>query len=349
MPPRSRFLAVVGCLAAALAAGCLVDATPAQTKPKGKPTATGRDWAKHPAVVEVDTKQDVYAVGDAHGDYDRLVTVLTAAKIIPGDPGPPEKVKWSAGKAVLVCTGDLIDKGDHGLRVIALFRALQTAAKAAGGRVIVTMGNHEAHFLAHPKEDNKKSAEFVAELNAKGIKPKDVGAGKDALGVGEFLRNLPFAARVNDWFFAHAGNTHGKTLKQLQADLQRDVDANGFKAVMLADPDSLLEARLHPLLWWQKEGESPADTRARLTAYVKALGVKHLVVGHQPGKVEFTPALVRKQGEMFQAYEGLVFLIDVGMSRAIGYSNGAVLHIPAGKTPRATALYPTGPAKQLWP
>jgi len=26
-----------------------------------------RDWAKYPAIVQIDTREDVFAVGDAHG------------------------------------------------------------------------------------------------------------------------------------------------------------------------------------------------------------------------------------------------------------------------------------------
>ena len=70
-----------------------------------------RDWTKHPAVIEVDTTEDIYAVGDPHADYERLVGVLTSAKLIAGKPAKPSEVVWTAGKAVLVITGDMIDKG----------------------------------------------------------------------------------------------------------------------------------------------------------------------------------------------------------------------------------------------
>jgi hypothetical protein len=51
-----------------------------------------------------------------HGDYDRLVALLAAGKVIDPSPVSPERPRWAAGKAVLVCTGDLIDKGPHSLR-----------------------------------------------------------------------------------------------------------------------------------------------------------------------------------------------------------------------------------------
>jgi len=314
----------------------------------GPALAEGRDWDKHPAIVELETDHDIYALGDVHGDYDRLVQLLAAAKLIADEPGQPEAVRWRAGQGVLVCTGDLIDKGDQSVRVLQLFRALQVEAARAGGRVLVTMGNHEAEFLARPT-GNKKAAEFVKDLRAHGVEPKDVAAGTDALGLGAFLRGLPFAVRVNDWFFSHAGNTHGQTLARLKEELEQGVAARGFAAAVLLDDNSLLEARLHPQPWWERDGE-PADAGPRrLRDQVRALGVKHLVLGHQADKVTFADGSHRKAGQMFEKYDGLVFLIDVGMSRAVGFSTGALLHIQQGKREtRASAIDATGKSRALW-
>jgi hypothetical protein len=44
------------------------------------------------------------------------VALLAAGKVIDPRPVSPERPRWAAGKAVLVCTGDLIDKGPHSLR-----------------------------------------------------------------------------------------------------------------------------------------------------------------------------------------------------------------------------------------
>jgi hypothetical protein len=303
-----------------------------------------RDWKAHPAIVEIDTTQTVYALGDVHGDYERLVTLLHAAGIIAADPPAPEKVRWSAGKAVLVCTGDVIDKWHHGLRVIALFRALQADAARAGGRVVVLAGNHEATFLAS-KGTARKVGDFSAELKARKLKPADVAAGRDPDGVGAWLRSLPFAARVNDWFFAHACNTHGRSLKKLKADLEQGVDREGYRARVLSARDSLLEARLHPIPWWEQKGDTSTAARDRLAKLVEALGVKHLAMGHQPGKVVFAGGGKRKEGELTH-HAGLIFFLDVGMSRGVGYSTGAMLRIRAG---RADVVRPDGKTRKLWP
>jgi len=164
--------------------------------PSPKPVSK---WTSNPAVVELKTTHDIFAVGDAHADPDRLMGVLVKAGIIGGAPTKPSDVKWTAGQSVVVVTGDMIDKGPDSLGVIALLRALQTAAAAQGGRVIITMGNHEAEFLADPH--GNKTQEFGDELKKAGLKRNDVANCQGDLGI--FLCGLPIAARVNDWFFSH--------------------------------------------------------------------------------------------------------------------------------------------------
>jgi hypothetical protein len=320
---------------------CILPRSIAQDK------VAGRDWKKYPAIVEVDTPEDVYGLGDVHGDYERLLTVLVAAKLIPADPGPPDKVQWQAGKAVLVCTGDFIDKYDQSLRVIALLRALQPAAEKAGGRLIITLGNHEAEFLANPRI--KKAAEFAKELEAKQVRPEDVADGTDAAGIGQWLRSLPVAARVNDWFFVHAGNTHNRTLPQLRQDLQSGLDKHGYKAAVLQDLDSLILARMNPRPWWEKEGDSAAQSKDRLAKCVHALGVKHLVIGHAPSQFTFADKTTRQAGDLAQHFDGLIFFIDVGMSRAVAYSTGAMLHLHhENGTVRASRILASGKSQGIW-
>jgi hypothetical protein len=122
-----------------------LDGSLARPEQSGSSSGTSRNWKQAPAIVELDTAGDVYTVGDVHGDYNRLVSLLAAGKVIDGVPDHPKQVRWSAGQSVLICTGDLIDKGRHSLKVIALFRALEKDAAKAGGRVI--LGVHESHLV----------------------------------------------------------------------------------------------------------------------------------------------------------------------------------------------------------
>jgi hypothetical protein len=275
-----------------------------------------------------------------------MAVLLAAAGVITKVPDSPEKITWRAGDAVLVCTGDLLDKGNRALDVLAALRSLQRDATRAGGRVVITMGNHEAEFLAQP--ENKKGAEFRQELQERGLDQDAVARGADPEGIGAFLRALPFAARVNDWFFAHAGNTKGLTLEELRASLETGVDRDGFAAPILMDEDSLLEARLKKHPWWEKPNDANGAGEERLRRYVRSVGASHLVIGHQPEGVEFAGGDHREKGKMFSGFDGLVFLIDVGMSRAIDDSKGALLRIHGRNPLRATEVDHKGGTLRLW-
>ena len=333
--------------------------THAQTLPVS--SGPRRDWQKYPAILSIPASPLIYAVGDPHADYDRLAQLLTAAKIIEPSPAAPTAARWKGGAAVLVCTGDLIDKYNQSLAVISLLRTLQEQAQIAGGRVIVTLGNHEAEFLASSGTD-KKSADFISELTAAHIVPADVALGRDSAGIGAWLRNLPAGAKVGNWFFCHAGNTGGATLANLDKAIETAVDANGWNTPVLIDANSMLEARMHPRQWWDWNGrdpqletapavQRPADAaagKARLQRLIEALGAKHLVFGHQPGKIKFLDGTERAKGQMYTKFDGLVFLIDTGLSRGVQAGRAAVLQIDSNP-PRATALYIDGATETLWP
>ncbi len=303
-----------------------------------------RDWKQHPAVVEVDTIQldkatGIFAVGDAHSDYLRLTAVLRAAHLID------VKDDWTGGTAVLVSTGDMIDKGPRGLDVLRFYIKLRKTAPAKGGRVIVLAGNHEAGFLADPTVS--KVQEFVTQLKAAGLSPAYVAACKGE--IGEFLCTLPFAARVNDTFFSHAGSSKGRTVAQIESDIEEDFAKHGFAAEQLIGDGSILEARLNgtgkgreP---WIDAGLPARSEKQLLQDYTKALGVTRIVEGHVPSEVKFTDGVTRAPGEMFQRF-GLLYLIDTGMSVDINDSLGAVLHL---KTNSATAICPDGRKTPLFP
>ena len=302
----------------------------------GGATTHFRDWAQHPAIVQLDTPDDVFAIGDVHADPARVEAVLVGAGLIPSVPATPAQVQWSGGHAVVVFMGDLIDKYTDSLGALTLVRTLETKAAAAGGRVIVLLGNHEAEFLADPT--GTKTSDFASELTAAGQSPAAVAQGLTPLGVE--LRNRPLAARVNGFFFAHGGNPGALTLAQLDQALQAGLDAQGFAAPILMDPDSLLEARLSPAPWWETNGVVPSALGA---------GISHLVQGHQPGSVTFSDGSTRAAGEVY-ARLGLYFLVDSGMSRGVNKTTGASLRLhrtSAGAT-KAEKLTPSGVATLLW-
>jgi hypothetical protein len=305
--------------------------------------AVVRDWTKNPAVVQIDTTADLFAVGDAHSDYIHLARALDVAGIIAGRPEQAEQARWRVGRAVLISTGDMIDKGPRALDVLKLYQTLRVQARLAGGDVVILAGNHEAEFLADP--DAPKGAEFARQLKAAGLSPADVASCKG--DTGSFLCSLSFAARVNDWFFSHAGRSNGRTLSQISSDLRAGVEKDGFRTQELLGVDSPLEGRPTPDgRQWFDSGMPAQDEKRLLANWAHAMGVRHIVQGHEPSDIRFADGVRRNKGEMFQRF-GLIFFIDTGMSEGVGDSDGAILHI-ANNGQEAIAVCPDGKQTSIW-
>jgi hypothetical protein len=309
------------------------------------PVSAARNWAQYPAVVRIAHAEEIFAIGDAHGDLRRLARAMAAAGIIEAPVDNPEDARWRAGHAVLVTTGDMIDKGPRALDVLRLVKAVREDSRRAGGDVVILAGNHEVEFLADPAAP--KGREFAGQLKAAHIKPADVAACKGEFG--EFLCSLAFAARVGDWFFSHGGNSAGRAIEDLAIDLETAVEREGFSTKQLIGDESILEARLNgegrkP---WIDTGLPAQSEKQLLADYAAALGVSHIVEGHVPSEVAFADGVTRHDGEMFQRF-GLLFLIDTGMSEGVDHSGGAVLHITFQGGEQATAICPDGKKTILW-
>ncbi len=83
----------------------------------------------------------IVAIGDVHGDYQRLVELLRAATLVDA------KNTWTGGETHLVLTGDSVDRGDHSAQVLDLLMELEPQARKAGGWLHLLIGNHEAMDL----------------------------------------------------------------------------------------------------------------------------------------------------------------------------------------------------------
>jgi hypothetical protein len=119
---------VRGRLATGLAVALLL-ATPGVASADGSPW----EWSGVDRVV---------AVGDVHGSLDKLTRLLRSVGLLDGN------LSWVGGDDHLVLCGDLIDRGPDDRAVLDLVRRLQTEAAAAGGRVHLVLGNHEAMNLS---------------------------------------------------------------------------------------------------------------------------------------------------------------------------------------------------------
>ena len=83
----------------------------------------------------------VVALSDIHGAHETMVATLGQAGILD------EQRAWAGDNAHLVIVGDILDRGPDSRQSMDLLMRLEAEAVAAGGRVHVLIGNHEAMVL----------------------------------------------------------------------------------------------------------------------------------------------------------------------------------------------------------
>ena len=93
------------------------------------------------------TARRIVAIGDVHGAADGLAATLVRAGLIDA------KQRWTGGQTIFVQTGDVTDRGSGVRTALDLLMALEPQATAAGGRVVVLLGNHEVMNLIGDTRD----------------------------------------------------------------------------------------------------------------------------------------------------------------------------------------------------
>ena len=118
-----------------------------------------KDPGGHLGVFDMPGERMV-VVGDLHSDFDQTMKVLIEAKLVEAS-----SYKWIGETATLVITGDLLDRECGTRRIFELLMKLEKEAKAAGGLVVMTIGNHEEiqlywnheYSMLGPRPDDSRS------------------------------------------------------------------------------------------------------------------------------------------------------------------------------------------------
>jgi Calcineurin-like phosphoesterase len=81
------------------------------------------------------------AVGDIHGDINKVMSCLEMADVASFQGGVP---KWTGGDTIVVQLGDILDRGDAEIASLMLLRQLGRQAERDGGAIHILNGNHES-------------------------------------------------------------------------------------------------------------------------------------------------------------------------------------------------------------
>jgi hypothetical protein len=307
-----RALAFGLVIAAAAAAACERKAPAAPPPPSSPPPSQPRPGAeaargsaactleratwRHPAV------ERVVAIGDVHGDRDAFLRALRLAGLVDAD------MRWTGGKAWLVQTGDLLDRGDDEQQILDDLERLEQESVAAGGRTVWLNGNHEVMNVAG--DWRYVTPGGLADF-------EDVPGGRKAAFTpggrySQILAGQNLVAVVGDTAFVHGGIVPG-----VAAGLD---DANHAARCWLAGQGpspAVLEDDRGPL-WDRSFGRDDVDC-ALLDRALAELKVERLVVGHTP-----------QEAGVNERCDGKLWRIDVGLARHYGGPTQALELTSAG-------------------
>lgn len=351
-PVKTR-LGLCAAAAGASLAALAASAPPAAQAPAAAPSCS------------IQTTERVVAVGDVHGGYERLLAILREAGLIDA------RRRWRGGRAILVQTGDLLDRGPDSREILDLLRRLERDAARAGGRVHALLGNHEvgrmlgdyryvseAEYAAFRLADSQALREQLYQILAgdRRAQASAAGAEFDERAFREqFLAEIPLGRIEMQQAFAPTGE-YGQWLRGhdamvvingiafLHGGVSPDVAPLGcaginagvraeIDTVSLGDPGVLETLVAGPAgpLWYRGYFETPPLAPEQVDAILAQLGVRALVVGHTVA-TDFRIA-AHYGGRVFQIDTGLLGgdIYKGGVPSAIEFNRGAVTAIYEGR------------------
>ncbi len=246
----------------------------------------------------------VVAVGDIHGDYDKFLLALHLAGLIDG------KGHWIGGRAHLVQTGDVLDRGADSRKVMDDLMRLEQEAQRAGGQVHALIGNHEAmnmigdlryvsdgEFAAFGDPPRGTPIPRPPEGDHPGLSAAFSPQGK----YGRWILSHNAIVKIDGTLFLHGGISPkyaGRDLHELNQAIRAELAGE-------KDPRTGITMDQDGPLWYRGLAESAQDqvVRQRLQQVFAGQKARRMVIGHT---VQEAGIAVR--------YDGSLVLIDVGMS-----------------------------------
>lgn len=243
-----------------------------------------------------------YVIGDAHGQFERVVELLQRAGLVD------RRLGWSGADATLWSLGDCCDRGPDGIDVVHLFMRLQSEARAYGGRVRVLLGNHDLLLLSARRLGDEPTTGLGGTFVTDWLRSGGVWADLAALGPNEdtWLSTLPAIARHEEWLLLHADAPFYLTLGGSVAEVN-----NRLAALARGDDPLAWDACLEAFTVHGAFAERPGGS-SLATTYLDVFGGERLIHGHTPvSKLtgqpsdEVTEPLIYNQGRCVDADGGL--------------------------------------------
>lgn len=253
-------------------------------------------------------------VGDIHGEYEKLRSILLHAKVIDLSD------TWIAASAVFVQTGDEIDRGPKSIESVQLICSLQKQAQKVEGRVVRLFGNHELMLL----QGNYDNANFQKPFELAEQFQEEIAGGKLQAAWTDGIRLFSHAGvrtKLRQWL---EGKTKGTESREYTPKRLSDIVDAANIALIEAAANNKYKG---PLFYVDSSRGGRDDYGGLFWGDAKNLVGSELafempqVFGHTPtGR----PALGVEYG-------GSLINIDCGMYRGYGGNSGYLEITPKGK------------------
>ncbi len=231
----------------------------------------------------------IVAIGDIHGDLGALTEVLTKAGLTDGTG------HWSGGDATLIQTGDILDRGDDEIAILAFLERLRGEARDAGGCIYTLNGNHEEwnvdNYFGYVTPDGFTSFTNAGTTRAAAFAP----GGQCARYLARNYTALDLAGNI----FVHAGVLPAHAQEGLP------VINKKFSAWMRGAKGATPLTTVEKTILMTYEYSTALDCEL-LQQTLGILGAKRMIVGHVV------------QPHINAACGDTLYRIDTGMSRYYG-------------------------------
>lgn len=292
-----------------------------ETKTKKPETSTAPKapkTQKHPSkaakIADAPTRypapKRLVAFGDVHGDLQAMKDTLRIAKITDASG------QWIAGDAVVVQTGDLLDRGDDEIAIMKTLEDLAMQADKAGGKLVRLNGNHEImNVMGDFRYVTPGAMQSFQNVQGLNMDHPLVQRFPEHMRhrAAAFLPGGPYAMElskyniavvVGDTAFVHGGIRPEFGAQGLETINQ---EAREWMQGKRDKPPAGIVGQ-HSLIWSRDFSDEAEESDCQtLQRSLDALGARRMVVGHTVQK-----------GGITSACDGRVWRIDVGMARHYG-------------------------------
>jgi len=248
----------------------------------------------------------IIAVGDIHGDYQKLVDILYHAKLIN------KNKDWIGKDSILVQIGDLVDRGRDSKNILDLMIKLKNQAKIKGGVVNIILGNHELRniqgFL-----DYTTISDIMEYGNIENRKKKFALNHK----FGNLIRKEMDTIKIIDnIIFVHAGLTKefaalgieniNNKIREVLIDAPYKFEVNNRTHEIFVNPLFLENGPLYTRYLTHNENEE--EVCKELSEVFKLTNATKMVVGHT----------VQLDGKIQTLCNNQLINIDIGLTELFG-------------------------------